>query len=168
MKRPLKQSAVLACAFVVALGSARGQDKISPDVKNLHATVDHLRGEVALLRHALARLELEWYRGRIQQLKEQIETLRAEQVRLKELDRARQQDLRELEELLARTGVPAEERLDVESTRAELAVMREREIVEQSDAVRLRESELLRRLETEERAAKRLEEAWRLTGEKTQ
>ena len=168
MKRPLRQSAVLACALVAALGSARGQDKVHTEIKDLRASVDHLRGEVALLRHALARLELERHRDRIQQMKEQLETVRAEQVRLLEFDRARQQDLRDLEDLLMQGGVSTVERSDVESTRAELAVTRQREIVEQSDAVRLRESELLRRLETEEQAAKLLEEAWRLTGGKTQ
>ena len=168
MNRPLKQSAVLACALVLALGSANGQDKVLPDIKDLRATVDHLRAEVALLRNALARLEFERRRDRIQQMKEQLATVRAEQARLTEFDRVRQQDLREIEELLTRDGVPAGERLDLESTRAELAVTREREIVEQSEAVRRRESELLRRLETEEQAAKGLEEAWRLTGEKTQ
>jgi hypothetical protein len=165
MKRPFKQSAVLACALLIAVGSARGQDRTHED---LRAAVDHLRAEVALLRNAVARLELERNRDRVQQLNEQLETVRAEQVRLIEFDRARQQDLGEIEELLMRDGVSAEERLDVESTRVELAVTREREIKEQTEAVRLRESELLRRLETEEQAAKRLQEAWRRPGGKTQ
>jgi outer membrane murein-binding lipoprotein Lpp len=168
MKRPLKQSAVLACALLAVFGSARGEDQVHTEVKDLRASVDHLRAEVALLRHALARLELERHRDRIQQMKEQLEAVRVQQVRLMELDRARQQDLRDLEELLKQGGVPAAERSDVEFTRVELAVAREREIVEQSNAVRFRESELVRRLETEEQAAKRLEEAWRLTGEKIQ
>jgi hypothetical protein len=140
-------------------GSAGSQD----DVAALRATVENLRLEVELLRKALLRIELERRRETIQQIKAQLETLRTEHARLMELDRVRQQDLRDIEELLTRGELRPAERIDIDSARSVFAITQEREIVEQSAAVRVREGELLRRLETEEQYAKRLEEAWKLT-----
>jgi hypothetical protein len=173
VKRQLLQKCtVLACALAIAFSNARAQSKPQSDAKDeaasLRATVESLRAEVALLRKSVMRLQLDLHRENIQKLKAQIDTARAEQSRLAELDRARQQDLRDIEALLTQGETAADERLDMESARAELAVVREREIAEQSDAVRLRESELLRRLETEEQAAKRIDEAWKLTKGKTE
>jgi hypothetical protein len=166
VKRPLKHSATFACALVLAAGCAQADGK--DDIATLRAAVENLRAEVAQLSKALTRLELERHRESIRQIKAEIETMRAEHARLAELDRARQQDLRDLEELMTRADASAGERLDVEAARNELAVTRGREIAEQSDAVRIRESELVRRLETEEQTAKRLEEAWKLTKGKVQ
>ena len=173
MKRLLIQFLLLACALVFVFENAHGQDKSGQgDVRNavesLRATVESLRAEVTLLRATLAQLELERHRDNIRRIKAEIDMAQAEHAQLTELDRARQQDLSEVEELLTRGDVPAEQRLDAESARSELAVRKGREIAQQSEAVRIRQSELLRRLETEEHAANRLTEAWKLTGERRQ
>jgi hypothetical protein len=167
MKRRTKLSAVLACVLVFGSINARAQDSNRVDIRDevaaLRATVESLRAEVTVLRMAMARLELDQRRKNIRQIEVELEAVRAENARLAEFDRARQQDLQDVEGLLTRGDVAPEERLNVESTRADLAIHREREITGQREAVRLRESELLRRLEAEEQVRKSLEEALKVT-----
>jgi len=167
MKRQLPQSLLLASALMFDSSSLRAQERGPIDLKDelvsLRATVENMRAEVEVLRRALLRLELDRRRESVQQIKAQLEALRADHARLAELDRARQQDLRDIEELLSRGEVDPAQRIDIESARDEYAVTQGREIAEQSAAVRVRENELVRRLETEEQLAKRLEEAWKLS-----
>jgi hypothetical protein len=170
MKRVLILSALLTFALMLVFDNAKGQDGSEADVRStvaaLRANVENLRAEVALLREGFARVEIERRRDNIRRIKAEIESVRADHAQLNDLDRARQQDLRDMEELLTRDGVSAEQRLDAEAARSELAVTHGREIAQQSEAVRIRENELLRRLETEEQAANRLEEALKNSGGK--
>jgi hypothetical protein len=170
MKHPSRHLGLLAFALLI-ISAAPGQEKTQSDLKGevetLRATIAQLQTEVAQLRQGLAKLELERRRDVIRQMKSELDTLRAEHARLAELDRARQQDLRDIEEVLSRPDIAAGERMEMEASRSELAVARSREIDHQAEAARVRESELVRRLETEEQLAKRLEEAWKLSGGKT-
>jgi hypothetical protein len=172
MKRPLQPLVPGVCFLVLACGVAAGQEAAPGDAKRelaaLRATVEQLRAEVALLRRQVVQLELDRRRDAIRQIKAELETLRAERARLEDVDQARRQDLRDIEDLLVRGDLTDDDRSGMEAARAELAVEREREIDQQSEAVRGRESELLRRLETEEASTKRLEEAWKLSGGNTQ
>ena len=172
MKRLLQHAVPGVCALALACGVSDGQNHTSEDprreVAELSATVQQLRTEVALLRRYVERFELERRRDTIRQIKIEIETLRSEQARLTEFDQTRRQDLRDIEELLISGDLTADARPELEGTRAELAITRQRELDQQSEAVRVRESELLRRLEAEKHLAKRLEEAWRLSERKTQ
>lgn len=172
MKWLLQHTVAGVCAMVLACGVSEGQnnttDNLTREVVELSATVRQLRTEVALLRRYVERFELERRRDTIRQIKIELGTLRSEQARLTEFDQTRRQDLRDIEELLVGGDLTADARPEVEGARAELAITRQREIDQQSEAVRVRESELLRRLEAEEHLAKRLEEAWRLSERKTQ
>ena len=129
MKRLLNTAAVLACALTLVLGSAQAQDNIQAEVSNaiaaLRATVENLRAEVVLLRTDLLKLELARHHDNMRQIKTEIEKVRAEHAQLTELDRARQQDLRDMEDLLARGEISVAERTDMELTRSELAVRSE-------------------------------------------
>ena len=68
----------------------------------------------------------------------------------------------ELEEFYARTYRQLYQGKD-EPDAKDLAVQRGREISDLVHAARVRESDLLRRLQTEEQTIRRLEEAWKLT-----
>jgi hypothetical protein len=172
VKRLLNTAAVLACAFTLVLGSAQAQDNIQAEVSNaiaaLRATVENLRAEVVLLRTDLLKLELARHHDNIRQIKTEIDKVRAENAQLTEFDRGGQQDLRDMEDLLARGEISVAERTDMELTRGELAVGQSREITQQSEAARIRENDLIRRLATEEQAAKRLSEVRKATREKLQ
>jgi hypothetical protein len=162
-------SFLLMIAFAAANGAdaenERGGDK--SDISVLRATVEQLRNEVATLRGYVMKLELERRRDTIRQTKAELEKLRQEHLDIAELNETRQQDLRDIEQHLTREDLQPPERLELEATRAELAVARGRDLDQQSEAARSRESELLRRLESENFLAKRLEEAIRATGGKT-
>jgi hypothetical protein len=149
--------AVLACAL--AGGQPAGQGGPKDELAALRAAVDQLRAEIALLQERTNWLELERRREVVRQIRAELDAIRAEQARLAELDEARRQDLHDIEALLAAGDVAPGERSGLEISRAELAAVRWPEIDQQSGAARLRESELLRRLETEERLLNSLEEA---------
>jgi hypothetical protein len=170
MHWPLQRSVVLALILSGTPARVLGQSGNPPDMstafRQLLATVQDLRNEVAELRRTVARLEFARHRDNMQQLRSELSGIQAEHARLAELDRSRQQDLRDMEELLERSDSP--NRLELETTRSELAVRREREIAEQTDAARVREADLVRRLRTEEQIAKRLEETWKFTKGDTQ
>jgi hypothetical protein len=171
MKRLLRHSAQLVYALALASGVASGQEKISNEVTSevaaLRAIVEQLRVEVNTLRKDVLRLTIDRHRDLVRQIKAELDTVRAEQAQLAEHDRARKQDLRDVEELLARKDLGADEQVTMEAARGELAVARVREIEEQSEVARVRERELLHRLETEEQVIRRLGEAWKVSEEKT-
>jgi hypothetical protein len=164
MQWPLRTFTVLVM-LIPASGDGFAQTNATPDsyaaFRQLLTVVESLRNEVAELRRTVARLEFDRYQENIGKLRNELSGVRLEQARLAELDRSRQQDVRDIEELLAQSEAP--NRLDLESTRTDLTVRRGREIAEQTDAARVRESELLSRLHTEEQLAKRLNEAWKFT-----
>jgi hypothetical protein len=171
MKRRLRKSAQLLCALALPVGVAWSQEntsaKAASEVAALRALVEQLRAEVSSLRKDVLRLQLERHRDQIRQIQAELETIRSEQAQLAEQERVRTQDLRDLEELLARGDFGAGEQVTLEPARGELAVARAREIEEQSEVVRVRERELRHRLETEEQAVRRLIEAWKISEEKT-
>jgi hypothetical protein len=157
---------VLACAL--ANGEETGGGGLKGDLAALRAAVEQLRAEVNLLRTNLIRLQLERHRDNVRRIQSELESLRPEFARLEELDRTRQQDLRDIEVLLAGGNLAPGERAEIEMARGDLAVARGGEIDRQSEAARARESELVRRLETERQLLDRLAEAERLSGGKTQ
>jgi chromosome segregation ATPase len=157
---------VLACSL--ANGEEPGGSGLKSEIAALHTAVEQLRAEVNLLRTNLIRLQLERHRENVRRLQSELEALRPEFIRLDELDRARQQDLRDIEALLASGNLASAERSEIEMARGDLAVARGGEIDRQSEAARARESELVRRLETEQQLLNRLAEADRLSGGKTQ
>jgi hypothetical protein len=163
MKWSSRCCAVFATAMVSLLIEAKGEEIVQADMKRevtaLRLTVESLRSEVATLREALVRIELRAHQDTIRRLKAEIAGLHAENARLTEMDRARRQDLRDVEDLLTRSELHGDARRDAEAIRSELELERGREIAEQLEAVRNGEKERLRHLETEEYECKRLEEA---------
>jgi hypothetical protein len=167
---PWRFSKLLAFPALLTWGVATAQENSQPalkaEIETLRASVAELRAEVALLRKGIARLELERSRDSIRQLKAELEMLRSEQYRLADTDKSRQQDLHELEELLSRGDLPIEQRTEMQAARIEIAA-RAREIDQKSEAVRLREDEVLRALQVEEENGKRLEKTFKTIGGKT-
>jgi hypothetical protein len=165
MQWPLQTFAVLALVSTFASRNGSAQTSAPPDpppgLRQLVAALEDLRNEVGELRRTVARLEFDRHQENIVTLRNELSANRAEQARLAELDRARQQDVRDIEGLLAQSDAP--NRLDLESTRSDLSVRHEREIAQQTEAARVRENEVLSRLHAEEQLAKRLNEAWKFT-----
>jgi len=156
------------CALLIASQISFGQDNRPSEIKSelavAQAAIETLRGEVAQLRKDIANLQLEQHRDTLRRTKAELESVRAERAQLTELDRAREQDLRDLDELLGNHDAAAAERSEVEVSRSELLGARATEIQRLSDVVKSREDELLVRQRTEEQFIQRLEEALKVTG----
>jgi hypothetical protein len=170
MSRLVQTPILLAGLAFVGSGAAYAQERSDEksEISILRAAIGQLRSEVAVLHSRITRLELEKRQDSIRQTKTEIEKLRVEHAQLAEMDAARQQDLREIEQQLAREDLQPSERLELEAARTDLAVARGRDLTHQSEAVLARESELLRRLDTEELIAKQLERTLKSQGGKTQ
>lgn len=116
------------------------------------------------MRKEVAHLQLEQHRDILRRTKAELESVQAERAQLTELERAREQDLRELDGLLGNHDAAAAERSEVEISRSELLGTRATEIQRLSDVARSRQDELLLRQKTEEQFIQRLEEALKVTG----
>ena len=163
MTRLAHTTCVLLSAGVLTAisGSPPGGEnsaKPNSEVAHLRAEVQLLSDEVRTLRSLAFTILADRHREAIRQIQAEMSTLASQRTRLAEVDRARQQDLEELDDLL-RSRDPAQ-RLELESARADLAGSRVREIREQSEAIGARETELSRRLETEQQALRRVQSAW--------
>ena len=165
MKRQMWSIRIPVLALIVASGGMPADLESQADLKTqllrLRAAVEALQGEVTSLRSTLLSMQLERHREAIRHIESELGGVIAQRTRLAELDQARQQDLHDVEELLARTDPEAEDRSHGEAVRGELAVSRVKEIREESEAVAARERELLRRLNVEQQAARLLEEVWK-------
>jgi hypothetical protein len=165
MQRPLRIWTTFALVLTAGADAGLADCEAARDgaagFRQFAATLEDLRKEVAQLRRTVARLEFDRRRDSIRTLGNELAAIRTEHARLAELERAREQDVRDIEDLLAQSAAPNQ--LDLESTRSELAVRRAREIAEATDAARVREAELLGRLHTEEQLVQHLNEAWKFT-----
>lgn len=156
------------CPLLIASQISFGQGNHPPDIRSelaeAQAAIETLRAEVSQLRKEVAHLQLEQHRDTLRRTKAELESVRAERNQLEELERAREQDLREIDGLLEGRDVAAAERSEVEVSRSELLGARATEIQRLSDVAKSREDELLRRQKTEEQFIQRLEEALKVTG----
>jgi hypothetical protein len=171
MQRPLQTMLIFALAITAAAGDDlpqhSGSSGPAQQLRQMAAAIDELRNEVASLRRIVAELELDRHRENLRKLGAELATVRAEQATLADLERARRQDLDDLEKLLTGTELDAGQRLELETIRGEMTVQRGREMADSVDAARIRESELMRRFATEEQTVRRLDKAWKLSkGEK--
>jgi DNA repair exonuclease SbcCD ATPase subunit len=156
------------CTLLIASQTSFGQDNRPTEIKSelaaAQAAIETLRAEVSQLRKEVAHLQLEQHRDSLRRTKAELESVRAERNQLEELERAREQDLRELDGLLEGRDVAAAERSEVEVSRSELLGARATEIQRLSEVAKGREDELLRRQKTEEQFIQRLEETLKVTG----
>jgi chromosome segregation ATPase len=156
------------CALLIASQISFGQDNRPPEIRSelaaAQAAIETLRAEVSQLRKEVAHLQLQQHRDSLRRTKAELESVRAERDQLTELDRAREQDLRDLDELLGNHDAAAVERSEVEVSRSELLGARATEIQRLSEVAKSREDELLRRQKTEEQFIQRLEETLKVTG----
>lgn len=162
----------LVCAMAfpaeICLGQDQRQTQIQSELKAAQAAIEGLRTEIAQLRQDVMRLELERHREILRQTKAELESVHAERAQLAELEKAREQDLRELEALQVDRDVTVAERSEVEISRAEISFARAKEIDRLSEQARGREDGLLLRQRTQEQFIQRLEEALKVTGGKSQ
>src|SRR5262245_26847006 len=160
------------CAMVFQAQICQGQDQrqtqMQTELVKAQAAIEGLRTEIAQLRQDVMRLELERHREILRQTKAELESVHAERAQLAELEKAREQDLRELEALQVDRDVTVAERSEVEISRAEISFARAKEIDRLSEQARGREDGLLLRQRTQEQFIQRLEEALKVTGGKSQ
>ncbi len=128
-------------------------------LKEMSEALTVLRKEIATLRKTVARLEIDLRRENARRLQAEITAIQTEQFRLAELDRARLQDLDDLDKLLGDNTAESSQRADLEAVRGELAAVKERELVDLKEAARERQSDVSRRLQREEHLIERLEQA---------
>ena len=152
----------------LCLGQDQRQTQIQSELAKAQAAIEGLRTEIAQLRQDVMRLELERHREILRQTKAELESVHAERAQLAELEKAREQDLRDLEALQVDRDVTVAERSEVEISRVEITVARAKEIDRLSEQARGREDGLLLRQRTQEQFIQRLEEALKETGGKTQ
>jgi hypothetical protein len=167
--RRLVYLARLAALVILLTFSGAAQDKRpaadESELKVLRTEIELLRTEVATLRSQMIRLELEHRRDSVRKTHIELQAVRSELGQLAERDRLREQDVRDLDSLLTHNDTDRGRQLDVQEARQHLAVHRARKLDMETEAARVRESELLRRLQQEEQAVERLNQALKVPQE---
>ena len=157
----------LACALLITCGGVSAQSS-REDARSesavLWQAIRQLQSEVARLRKDLGQIELDRHREILRLIRSELDVLQANQARLEEENRSRQQDISDVEGLLATSTLADSGRAEIQAAVSELTVIQAREIEDQKEAVRVRERELLRRLQAEEQTIMRLEEASKFLG----
>ena len=139
-------------------GVACGDPKLLCDqVWKLAATVSELKAQVVMLRAEVLEAHLAVQRGLVSRLGTRSEQAAAQQRRLDDQEAFRRQELQEIEEHLQKSDLPAEQRSQAETVRAELVGARLQEIETERGALRNQEEEIRRGLDREQKRLSELE-----------
>ena len=142
-------------------GVACGDPKMLCDhVWKLAATVSELQFELGQMKRDLAEIRLERQRKTVAESAVELQQLAVAQQRLEEQETERQQELQEIEQVLQRDDLTADQRVQANAARTAVAGLRLQEVETERSSLLERGDELRRQAGQEQQRLHELEAAW--------